>query len=447
MASLSALNFAISGGTSFRGANLTKANFAHATLNNTDFREAILIRTCWREAKGLEYIHPGATYLRSAKVRQLVVSGKAGQDENYDDQKMQGISLHKASLQGANFRRADLEGADLSGADLRDADLSSAVVRDADLSGAYLGDTNLADAVLSGADFQGAALIDSCLDRADLTGARLWNTQRAGWSIKGVICQWAFWDQNGLEAIEYRDGDFERVYAEKPCIVLRYPGGISPVDLAMLPLIIERLQAEHPDCALHIRSVQDDGSGATVTITVEDRANRDRDTFRQEVDRLQSEVKYIEGQRDLLIDQFMPMFRELVVRGGQTIIGQITAPTTIGSTTMNGDTNINHGQAGVVGRDAHAHDMTFQQVVNQGSIDLPRLADELARLRTAMKQEADGTDEHDEAIGAVAAAGKAAGQGDGPAALQHLKSAGKWTLGVAEKIGVAVAVEALKRAM
>jgi hypothetical protein len=88
-----------------------------------------------------------------------------------------------------------------------------------------------------------------------------------------------------------------------------------------------------------------------------------------------------------------------------------------------------------------------RQTFHQSDLDLTKLAEELARLRTAMKQEAGGADEHDEAIGAVAAAGKAAGQGDGPAALRHLKTASKWTLGVAEKIGVAVAVEAIKKAM
>jgi hypothetical protein len=45
------------------------------------------------------------------------------------------------------------------------------------------------------------------------------------------------------------------------------------------------------------------------------------------------------------------------------------------------------------------------------------------------------------------AAEKAAIQGDGLAVLKHLKRAGRWALDVAEKIGVAVAVEALKRAM
>ena len=71
----------------------------------------------------------------------------------------------------------------------------------------------------------------------------------------------------------------------------------------------------------------------------------------------------------------------------------------------------------------------------------------MGRLRNAMKDETTGTREHDEAIGAVAGAEKAAVRGDGPAALQYLKSAGEWTLGMAEKIAVGVAIEALKRAM
>jgi hypothetical protein len=90
--------------------------------------------------------------------------------------------------------------------------------------------------------------------------------------------------------------------------------------------------------------------------------------------------------------------------------------------------------------------MTFQQAQSQSSIDLPRLAEELKQLRAAMKK-ADDKDEQDEAIGAVAAAEKAATKGDEPAALRYLKVAGQWTLGVAEKLGVAVATEAIKRAM
>jgi hypothetical protein len=64
-----------------------------------------------------------------------------------------------------------------------------------------------------------------------------------------------------------------------------------------------------------------------------------------------------------------------------------------------------------------------------------------------MKQETEGTREQDKAIAAVAEAEEAAIKGDAPTLLRHLKAVGKWTLGIAEKIGVSVATEAIKRAM
>ncbi len=64
-----------------------------------------------------------------------------------------------------------------------------------------------------------------------------------------------------------------------------------------------------------------------------------------------------------------------------------------------------------------------------------------------MEQETVGKAEQAEAIDKVAEAERAAGQGDGPTVLAHLKAAGKWTLGIAERVGVPVAVEVLKRAI
>ena len=63
------------------------------------------------------------------------------------------------------------------------------------------------------------------------------------------------------------------------------------------------------------------------------------------------------------------------------------------------------------------------------------------------RQESTGSAEQDEAMGAIAKAEAAAANGDGPAALSHLGAAGTWALGVAEKIGSAVAADALKRVL
>lgn len=89
--------------------------------------------------------------------------------------------------------------------------------------------------------------------------------------------------------------------------------------------------------------------------------------------------------------------------------------------------------------------MSFQQI--QGGLDLPKLAEELGRLREAMRNRATGTREQDKAIGAVADAEDAATRGDGSAVLRYLRNAGTWTLKVAEDFGAAVAVEALRKAV
>lgn len=105
------------------------------------------------------------------------------------------------------------------------------------------------------------------------------------------------------------------------------------------------------------------------------------------------------------------------------------------------------GQVGAQGPHAHAHDMTFNQIWNQkkDSIDLQTLAKELNALRLEMQKTAKEAEDFSE-IGTVATAELEAQKGDGPKALSALAKAGKWTLGVAEKIGVGVATAALKTA-
>ena len=252
-----------------------------------------------------------------------------------------------------------------------------------------------------------------------------------------------------MQPTKYGDGEFERAYAEHPVIVLRYPypGGISTIDLLMLPLVVERLQAEHPRCTLCVRSVHDEGSGAEVTITVEDREDRNGDVFTQEVVVLQTKLHCVEAERDRLLYVMVPHLMELIAKSKQTnFIGPFLGPSAKGVVMSTFNTTAD--KIGALGENVHVHDVTFQQIWDQSGIDLAKLARELEQLRNAMKRELiEGTIEQDEAVVAVTVAQKEATAGNGPAALQHLKRAGAWTLGVAEKIGVAVASEALKKAM
>lgn len=131
------LVFGAIGGTSFQGANLTDANFAHATLKSTDLRNAVLIRTCWSKAKKLECTRVGKSYLKHPEVRQLVVTGD-GRNQNFDDLSLQGINLQEAKLADVSFIRSNLNQANLQGADLSRAKLIQTQLDGADLTGACL---------------------------------------------------------------------------------------------------------------------------------------------------------------------------------------------------------------------------------------------------------------------------------------------------------------------
>ena len=103
------------------------------------------------------------------------------------------------------------------------------------------------------------------------------------------------------------------------------------------------------------------------------------------------------------------------------------------------------GQVGAQGPNSHANDIAFNQIwqQNQGTLDLPSLTSELVKLRESMQQEA-STAEHYSELGAIANAEIESEKGDGPKALEALSKAGKWSLGIAEKIGVGVASAAIK---
>ena len=138
-----AIAFAAIGGTSFRGADLTEANFTGAKLKSTDLREADLTRVRWYGAKMLDRVRPGDTYLKKIQVRQWLI-GK-GKNKDFNGQYLRGINL---------------QGADLKDASFIDANLSEANLQDADLSRSKLVKTQLDETDFTGATLTGAFIED-----------------------------------------------------------------------------------------------------------------------------------------------------------------------------------------------------------------------------------------------------------------------------------------------
>lgn len=113
---------------------------------------------------------------------------------------------------------------------------------------------------------------------------------------------------------------------------------------------------------------------------------------------------------------------------------------------MPGDTFISN-KAGAVGPHATAINTTFIEGAEVAhGVDLAALADELGKLKFALKGAANDTGEL-ECLVAVSSAEDAARSGDETTAMAKLKAAGKWAWETATRIGVSVAADAIKKAM
>ena len=230
--------FAAIGGTSFRNADLTNADFTSATLKSTDFRNATLTCTRWHQAKKLDRVRPGTTYLQFPKLQQLLITGQ-GQAQNFDRQNLRGVNL-----QGANLADASFIGADLNEANLQDADLSR------------------------------AKLVQTQLDEADLTGATLTGAYIEDWGITshtkmhGVRCEYVFMrvptkeDPNPRRKPDnwnetFSDGDFADFI--KPIVDTLDLYHNQDVDPRAIAISFKQLAENHPEAELEIVAMEKRG--------------------------------------------------------------------------------------------------------------------------------------------------------------------------------------------
>lgn len=128
----------------------------------------------------------------------------------------------------------------------------------------------------------------------------------------------------------------------------------------------------------------------------------------------------------------------------KTEIVNVQAPPSIslGGVQMN-TSYVNNGQVGAFGENAQASNFSQAWDSQADKIDLHALAAELGKLQIALQADAT-TGEQMAHVAEITHAKEAAEKGDGPGVLGHLAKAGKWTLSVAEKIGVGLVVAMIK---
>ena len=414
-----AIAFAATGGTSFRGADLTDADFTRAVLKSTDFQKAILTRTCWHQTQKLDRVRPGTTYLQNAQLRQLLLTGQ-GQDQNFDHTDLRGVNLQAANLQDASFI-----GANLSAANLQDADLSR------------------------------AKLVQTQLDRTDLTGATLTGAYIEDWGITGetqldgVRCKYVFMrlptkedpdscrkPDNRQE--EFEDGGFGDFI--KPIIDtldLYHSQGVDPRALA---IAFKQLAENNPEAELEIVAMEKRGRDKFLlrakTATTADKSELSQEyfeTYNQLKALPEREIKLLMAGKDNRIRSLENMVETALQRPSfyaQNYQNQ-------GDTMSDKSSDIKFGNvggalgafaggdiSGVAGKDitgAAGGDLsgtvttTIGQLQESNAPEAPQLADLLQQLQTAIESDtnlsADDKAEALEQVKALAEAGQSPKEG------------------------------------
>ncbi|MEH2444666.1 MAG: pentapeptide repeat-containing protein [Nostoc sp.] len=347
-----AVGFAATGGTSFCGANLTNADFTQARLKSTDLRNTILICSCWHQAKMLDRVRPGSTYLQNSQVRQLLVTGQ-GQDKNFDRQNLRGINLKKANLADTSFI-----GADLSEANLQDADLSRA---------------KLKQTQLDGTDLTGATLTGAYIEDWGIT-----NTTK----LHGVRCEYIFMrlptkeDPDPLRKPDnkqevFADGDFaDFIQPIFDTLDLYHNQGVDPRAVA---IAFKTLAENHPEAELEIVAMEKRGDDKILL-----RAKTAPDS-----DKSQLSAEYFDDYNQL---KALSQSQQLLLVAKDSYISQLVTTIQIGlgqskyhiqgNTTMSDNSGINiQGSSNVSGIAGNSSVANLGTISGNVSIALTQLPD------------------------------------------------------------------------
>ena len=241
-------------GCILRFANTLTANTRGACLEHIDFRG--------HDLRSLDLHNVSLAY---SNLEEQVLSGLDLTGIN-----MQGANLRGADLTRANFARAKLCSADFRGARFNQTSFFEADLRATDFRKAVLAGMMLDRADLSESDLREADLGGASLTQANLTGARLWKVNFRAWNIAKIVCDYAFWNDEGTIKTQYRTHEFERLYAQAVTIELVYPHRLSPSEIATLPIFIEHLQASQWGIALRLKSIEDRLGGTQVVLVVDE---------------------------------------------------------------------------------------------------------------------------------------------------------------------------------
>ena len=243
------------GGTNFRNANLTDADFSHGILKSTNFRFANATRTFWRQSKYLKFARVENTILVDIKVRELLITG----DGKYKE-------YIGASLRGANLISADLSNANLKLADLGEATLQAAC----------LNNVNLREALAIGTNFTTAQMSGTCLEGWNIDHTTILDNVESKYIYLLEEAKPETDDKERRPSSGYfQPGDFTKLFQEVlDTVDLIFRNG---VEFKAFMSSFKKVKVENGGVQIEIKSMENKGDGVVVVkIDVPPETNKEK---------------------------------------------------------------------------------------------------------------------------------------------------------------------------
>lgn len=210
----------------------------------------------------------------------------------------------------------------------------------------------------------------------------------------------------------------------------------NKIDEAQL-IIRNEQRLRELESAMHDRELK---FQATVYREMLDRERESASNIDRRAHRLEDDVRIAWEQTRTLISHAL-----LHDRSGNVHIGRVASLGAIGGAVSGDSYRVHAKQIGSMNRDGGTQHSIAQKLYD--GLDPLKLAEELAELRGPITQEPAPPGKRRRLLDTLTNAESAAIEGDLPRTFGFLRRGGKWLLSTAEKVGVPLAVEAIKRAM
>ena len=269
--------YAYLNGSIFDGADLRGTDFTQASLSGIDFKNTKLEDVVFKEAI-ITYTDFTGLYLEKVSFDNADCSRSSFFSAHLKEVDFRGAKLFETNFKNASLSKNCFKGANFKGANLNGADLSLSNLSDASFVKTSLLATIFNGANLFQADLKGALLSQADLRNADISGANLYDSNRDGWLIDGIKCDYVYWDKESKEESPqgrmFDPGEFEDLYKKLPELKYYFSNEFTPITPIIMDSVVNNINKEHSNIQLRLDSFHSRGNPHAV-FTVQNKDNVD----------------------------------------------------------------------------------------------------------------------------------------------------------------------------